>query len=492
MQRPADRPDHDYSLSYLKREAYYGGEWRHASGQRRAELFSPGSGGSLGTVADCGAEDVDAAVKAAQAGFQIWRRTAPKVRANTLRQFAAVIRANAAELAMIDALDCGNPVSEMIHDAEIAADQIEYFAGLTLEAKGFSLPMAEGHVNYTLREPLGVVARILPFNHPMMFTAGKIAAPLAAGNAVIIKPPEQAPLSSLRVAELAQDIFPAGVFNVLPGGKEAGARLAEHPDVALIALIGSVPTGKAVMTSAAKVVKHTLLELGGKNALIAYPDADPVVVAEAIIRGMNFTWCGQSCGSTSRAFIHRDLYDAVLPTLKQAIARYRPGLPTDPATTMGAIISASQLSRVKSYIDASLAEGAELISGGGAPTGDDLASGFYLEPTVFRVTRDHTIFREEIFGPVLSLVIWDDEEQMLSDVNSVDYGLTASVWTSNLQAAHRAIAAIDAGYIWVNDVSRHYLGAPFGGFKRSGIGREECLEELLTFTREKNVHVKFA
>jgi betaine-aldehyde dehydrogenase len=472
------------------RSIYYGGAWHEPKNGRFVDTVSPGNGLSLGKVADAGAGDVDAAVASAKAAFKEWRRMLPLERAKILRQIAEILRDNANELAMIDAADCGDPVREMVSDAMIAAAQMEFFAGFVTEMKGSSIPMGPDVVNFSVREPLGVVGRIIPFNHPFMFCAGKSAAPLAAGNTVVVKPPEQAPLSSLRLAELIGGLLPAGVFNVVPGGREAGQRLASHPDVAMIALIGSVPTGRAVMKAASDTVKRTMLELGGKNALIAFPDADPDEVAHAVIGGMNFTWCGQSCGSTSRAFIHEKIYDAVVARVKEKITYFKPGIPTDPATTMGAIVSKTQFDRVMSYIESAKSEGAKLIAGGGPPSDPALAKGLFIEPTVFAVTGKNRIAREEIFGPVLGVFKWRDEAQMLAEVNQVEYGLTASIWTNDLNVAHRTAMAVEAGYIWINEFGKHFLGAPFGGFKASGLGREECFEEMLSFTQEKNIHVK--
>jgi betaine-aldehyde dehydrogenase len=305
----------------------------------------------------------------------------------------------------------------------------------------------------------------------------------------VIKPPDQAPLSSLRLAELIDGVLPSGVWNLVPGGKEVGQTLASHPDVAKIALIGSVPTGRAVMRAAADTLKPVILELGGKNALIAYPDADPDQVAAGAIGGMNFTWCGQSCGSTSRAFIHTSIYDAVIAGMKKHVARFKPGIPTDPATTMGAIVTKAQFDRIMGFIDSAKQEGAELICGGGRPAEARLARGFFIEPTIFAVTEKNRIAREEIFGPVLSVFRWDDEKAMLDSVNAVEYGLTCSIWTNDLKTAHRAAAEVQAGFVWINEVSKHFLGAPFGGYKQSGIGREEGIDELFAFTQEKNIHV---
>jgi betaine-aldehyde dehydrogenase len=353
--------------------------------------------------------------------------------------------------------------------------------------------MGPDRLNFSVREPLGVVGRIVPFNHPFMFIAGKSAAPLAAGNTIVMKPPEQAPLSSLRLAELIDGLLPPGVFNLVPGGKEAGAALASHPHVAKISLIGSVPTGRAVMRAASDTLKKVLFELGGKNAFIAYPDADPDTVATGLVSGMNFTWCGQSCGSTSRAFIHQKIHDAVIEKVKTKIRLWKPGIPTDPSTTMGAIISRAQFDRVIGYIDAAKNEGARLVTGGGRPSDPALANGLFIEPTVFAdVTPSMRIFKEEIFGPVVSIINWTDEAAMIDQVNSVEYGLTASIWSNDVTTAHRTAMSVEAGYVWINDTSKHFLGAPFGGYKQSGIGREECLEELISFTQEKNININLA
>ncbi len=474
-----------------RRGAFYGGTWHEPKSGRYADAINPSTGETLGPVAECGAADIDAGVAAAKAAFSGWRDTPPLERARLLKRIAAVLRDHAEELAMIDAADCGNPFAEMVKDAAVAAAQIEFYAGLVTEMKGSSIPMGPDVVNFTVREPRGVVGRIIPFNHPFMFCAGKAGAPLATGNTVVMKPPEQAPLSSLRLAELIGGILPPGVFNVVPGGREAGSALASHRDVAMIALIGSVPTGRAVMKAASDTLKAVMLELGGKNALIAYPDANPDDVADGVIGGMNFTWCGQSCGSTSRAFVHERIYDAVLAKVKAKIGYYRPGIATDPATTMGSIISKPQYERILGFIEAAKQEGARLICGGGRPADPALAQGFFIEPTVFAdVQPTMRIAREEIFGPVLSVFKWSDEGKMLEQVNAVEYGLTASIWTNDLSTAHRTAGSVQAGFVWINEVSKHFLGAPFGGYKQSGIGREECFEEMLAYTQEKNIHIR--
>ena len=471
-------------------DLYYGGGWHKPQLGYYAEVTSPGSGEILGRVAQAGAIDVDGAVAAARRGFKEWQGVLPLERAKILKRIAELLRSHARDFALLDAADCGNPVREMVGDALIAAAQMDFFAGLVSEAKGSSIPMGPDAVNFSLREPLGVVAKIIPFNHPLMFCAGKAAAPLAAGNSVIVKPSEQAPLSALRFAELIDGLLPPGVFNLLPGGRDAGAALAAHPGVNKIALIGSVPAGRAVMRAAAETVKPVMLELGGKNALIAYPDSDPIEVGAAMVAGMNFTWCGQSCGSTSRAFVHASIYDEVIESVKRRCGNYKPGIPTDMDTTMGALASKAQFDRVLDYIAVGCAEGARLVCGGGRPDDPALAKGFFIEPTVFAdVTPAMRIASEEIFGPVLSVLPWSDEEVMLEHVNALDYGLTCSIWTRDLVTAHRTAMRVQAGFVWVNEVSRHFLGTPFGGYKQSGIGREECLEELISYTQEKNIHI---
>ncbi|MDB5900309.1 MAG: aldehyde dehydrogenase family protein [Ramlibacter sp.] len=471
------------------RDLYYGGEWHRPQGGY-AETFNPATGESLGQCADANAADVDACVAAAQKGFATWRAVKPLQRAAMMRDFAAVMRQHADELALLDALNCGNPVKEMRSDVMAGAAALEFAAGLVTELKGETIPMGEDVLNLTLREPYGVCARIVAYNHPLMFVLGKMGPALAGGNSVVMKPAWQAPLSALRMMELGHGIFPAGVLNVLPAGRAGSEALVAHPDVPRISLIGSVPTGRAVAVAAAARLKHVTLELGGKNACVIYPDADLDKAAEAAVKGMNFTWCGQSCGSTSRLFLHDSVYDAVLARVLDRIREYVPGLPEDPATTMGALISRAQHQKVLDYIQVAHADGARLLHGGAAPKDPKLANGFFVEPTVFgEVRQDMRIASEEVFGPILSVLRWSDEEQMLRDVNAVEYGLTASVWTRSLANAHRAARQIQAGFVWVNHVGAHFLGASFGGYKQSGLGREEGLEELYSFTQHKNIHI---
>ncbi len=475
-----------------ERRLYAGGRWIEPQGGY-AETWNPGTGESLGRCAEADAADVAMVVEEAQRAFLDWRRVKPLERAAMLRRIAQVLRENAGELAMIDAANCGNPVSEMAGDALAAAAQVEYFAGLVTEIKGETLPMGEGVVNMTVREPLGVCARIVAYNHPLMFVAGKLAPVIAAGNTAVMKAPQQAPLSSYRLMELVEGILPPGVLNLVTGGAVAGQALVEHPLVQHVALIGSVQTGRAIARAASEQLKKVSLELGGKNACIVYPDADLDAAIGGAVNGMNFGWCGQSCGSTSRLFVHESIHEQVMQGVLERVQRYRPGIPTDASTTMGALISQAQYDKVLRYIDIAHNEGAKLVHGGKRPDAPALAKGFFVEPTIFDgVTHGMRIAREEVFGPVLSVLSWRDEDEMMRQVNEVEYGLTCSIWTSSLATAHRAAAGVEAGYVWINNASRHFIGAPFGGYKQSGLGREESLDELLHYTQQKNINITLA
>jgi len=474
-------------------QLFYGGGWHAPLSGQYGDTSNPAYGEVICRVPLAGEADVDHAVRAAQDAFPAWAALRPVERAAGLRKAAAILRENAPSLALLDALNNGNPVSILAHDAGFAADALDYFAGLATEVKGETIPMGDGNLNYTVQEPLGVVARIVAYNHPLMFAAARLAAPLATGNTVVIKAPDQAPLSMFRLAELLADVFPPGVVNFLAGGPECGVALTRHPLVRKVTLIGGVPTGKAVMKSAADDLKPVLLELGGKNALIAYPDADIDRLVDGVIAGMNFSWSGQSCGSTSRAFLHASIHDEVLARVAELLPkRHKPGIPTLPTTTMGSLVSRAQLEKVKGFVDSALSEGARLVYGGEQPDDPELKDGFFFEPTVFADVQPHMrLAREEVFGPILSVMKWSDEDALFEQVNAVSFGLTGSIWTQNLNTAHRAARRIHTGYVWINNVSQHFLGAPFGGVKHSGIGREECFSELLEFTYTKNVNLKF-
>ena len=476
----------------VHRDLFYDGQWHAPLGGEYKDTYSPGDGTTIAQVAQAGARDVEIAVKAAHHAFHGWRATPPAQRAACLRKAAESIRQHGEGLAFLDALNTGNPVSEMSRDAEVAAANLDYFSGLTYLVKGETVALCDGALHFTLREPLGVIARIVAYNHPVMFAASKIAAPLAAGNTVVLKPPEQAPLSSLKLAEIIGDVFPPGVVNVVPGGAECGKSLTIDPLVKKITLIGSVATGKAIQSAAAGTLKPTHFELGGKNALLAFADADIPKLISAVSKGMNWSWAGQSCGSLSRVFLHESLYDKVLPSVCEYVkAHYVPGPPTSSSTTMGSLIDKIAYDRVMSYIERAKQEGAELLIGGKPPSGvAGIEGGYFIEPTIFGNVQSHmAIAQEEIFGPVMSVFKWSDEAKLMQQVNSTPYGLTSSIWTTSTSKAIEMIPKVEAGFVWVNQVGRHHLGVPFGGYKESGAGREESIEEMLAFTQTKSVNM---
>lgn len=469
---------------------HVGGEWVAATSGATIVTVDPTTEQALAAVPDAGADDVDRAVAAARAAAPGWRDLGWAERAASLRRLADRVEEEAEGLARLDVRDAGAPLSGMRSDVAAAVREIHYYAGLAPETRGSTAPVAPDTVSYTVREPYGVVARIVPFNHPFKFAAGKVAAPLAAGNSVVLKPSEQAPLSALELARIAQDVLPPGVLNVVTGrGGTAGAALVAHPDVGRVAFTGSVPSGRQVLRGAADAVKHVTLELGGKNPIIVFPDVDPGRAARAAVAGMNIARCtGQSCGSTSRLFVHDDVYLAFLEALLARIAELRIGDPMDPSTEVGPLAFAAHLDRVVSYIDGARREGATVAAGGRRPPGLD--HGFFIEPTVLTdLNDDMTVVREEVFGPVMSLLRWRDVDEVVRRANATPFGLTANVWTSDVSSAHRTAAALEAGYIYVNGTGARPVGTPFGGWKSSGLGKENSLEELQSYTREKTVTV---
>ena len=479
------------NLGYKQRGLYYGGRWVEATSGKSFPSINPSTGTKLGDVPYADPKDVDLAVKAAAKGFEEWSKVGIKERAKCLEAWAKRIREQAKRLALIDAVDSGNAVKGMEGDMHWTADTLEYFAGLITEVKGTTSSYGPRHMNFTRRQPYGVVAKLNPFNHPFRFCVEKAAAPLAAGNTVVIKSSEQAPLSSFDVALLAEGIFPPGVVNVVAGDGATGAELVKHPLVSRIGFVGSVETGRLVAKGAADLLKRVTLELGGKNPIIIFPDADPKQAASAAIKGMNMNRQGQSCSSTSRVFVHESLHRGVLDEIVRLANALPVGFPWIEANELGPIVSARQFDRIMSFIDSGKKEGAQLVAGGDKPKDAQLANGFFIRPTVFDgVQQEMRIAREEIFGPVMSVLAWSDSADMLAKVNSVQYGLTAAIVTNRLDAAMQIAEQVEAGYVWINSNGR-YIGEPYGGWKQSGLGVEECFEELLSYTRVKNVNMRW-
>ncbi|MFJ6359465.1 aldehyde dehydrogenase family protein [Pseudarthrobacter oxydans] len=470
-----------------------GGELRPASDGTTFEDGDPFTEKKIADVPDASTDDVDAAVEAAAAARKLWRDSPALERAERVLALADVIEQNREELALLECLDTGSPISNTRFDVTIALAQMRMFAGFALEMKGATVP-ASNNLHYSIREPVGVVAKIFPFNHPLMF-ACRVAAPLVAGNPSVIKPPEAAPLSVLRLGELAKDIFPAGVFNIVVGdGPAVPDRLVRHRDVRRIGFIGSEPTGRAIQRAAAESgVKQVTLELGGKNAMVVFDDADLDKAAAGAVFGMNFTWSGQSCGSNSRLLVQHEVYETMVERVAQMVQARKVGDPLSEESEQGTMINNVQYEKSLKYINVAKSEGARLIVGGGRPEGDEFSTGFFLAPTVFADVQPRwRIAQEEVFGPVLSIIPFDDEQEAVSIANDVDYGLTASVWTNDLNRAHRVARDFEAGFIWINGSSLHFPNVPYGGVKGSGVGgKEESLEELLSYTEEKAINVMF-
>ena len=478
-------------LGYRPKGFYYGGRWVEATSGRSFVSINPATGRKLGDVPYADANDVELAVKAAARGFAEWRKVGMKERAKCLEAWAKRVRDQAKRLALIDAVDSGNAVKGMEGDMHWTADSLEYFAGLVTEVKGTTSTQGTRHMNFTRRRPYGVVAKLNAFNHPFRFCVEKAAAPLAAGNCVVIKSSEQAPLSSFDVATLSEGIFPPGVVNVVAGDGATGAALVAHPLVSRVGFIGSVETGRLVAKGAAEGLKRVTLELGGKNPIIIFPDADPKQAAAAAIKGMNMNRQGQSCSSTSRVFVHESLHRPVVEEIVRLAEALPVGFPWIASNELGPVVSERQLARIMGFVESGRKEGARLATGGDRPKDAALANGFFIRPTVFDgVRQDMRIAREEIFGPVMSVLPWSDAGDMLAKVNSVQYGLTAAIVTNRLDLAMETAEQVEAGYVWINSTGR-YLGEPYGGWKQSGLGVEECFEELLSYTCVKNVNMRW-
>jgi len=480
------------SRKFGDRLMYIGGKFVPGSTNQWIESVNPGTEEVHGRVPVATVDDVNAAVATAAAAQPAWAELSIWERRDVLRRLGAAILARRDEVVPLEAADTGNTIASLGRDVDVAANYIDVFSGFGTELKSDSVPASKDGVHFSIREPYGVVARIVPFNHPFLFAGAHLAAPLMAGNTVIIKTPETSPLSGSVMGEICRDVLPPGVVNILHGpGLPTGDALVRHPNVWRIGFTGSVQTGLAIQRSAAEVaVKHISLELGGKNPMIVCPDADPATVADAAVRGMNFAWAGQSCGSNSRLLVHESLYDEVAERVVALVSALKVGDALDPASQMGPVNSAGHYQRVLSFVESAKQDGAKLLTGGDRPQGEAFRRGYWLRPTVYgAVTMDMRIAREEIFGPILSILKWQTREEAMAMANATEYGLASGVWTNDLKDAMSFARGLQSGFVWINTTARHFVGMPFGGWKNSGLGREECLEELLSYTRNKAIHV---
>lgn len=472
-----------------------GGELVEAVSGRRKEVVDPSTGEAVTEAPDAETEDVVRAVAAAQAAQAGWEAMGLDGRANCFARLRQLLCDHEEELAMIDAIDVGNPVRAMRVDVRICAAYLDAYPKMAYGLNGRVIPASRDGLHYTSSRPYGVVGRITAFNHPLMFAATRPLPALITGNAVVMKVAPQAPLSALALGELMAEAFPPGVVNILSGGSAAGAALVSHPAVKRLAFTGSVATGLAIQREAAAsgYVKHLSLELGGKNPMVVLPDVDVAAAVEGALDGMNLTVCqGQSCGSNSRVLVHDAVHDEFVGRLAARLEELNVLPAYLEKSDMGPLVSAAHLERVSSYVARGRHEGARLVSGGRRPAAVP-EGGYFLQPTLFTdVEPGMAIAKEEIFGPVISVFPWHDLESMLAVANGTELGLTASVWTHDLDLAHRLADRLDAGYVWVNDSTTHYVGTPFGGTRNSGLGREECEEELWSYLEMKVVHTRLA
>lgn len=466
----------------------------HAAGPAAGEKFAsinPATGEVLGYVTAAGSAQVNAAVRAAQKAQAGWGAMTGTERARVLRRAADILRLRNQELAELETRDTGKPIQETrVVDVASGADCFEYFAGLAQSLSGEHIDLGTGAFGYTRREPLGVVAGIGAWNYPLQIACWKAAPALACGNAMLFKPAELTPFT----AEKLQDILleagvPPGLFQVLQGFADTGRLLTRHPDIRKVSLTGEVGTGKAVMSDAAQTLKNVTLELGGKSPLIIFGDAKlDNAVSGALLA--NFYSSGQVCSNGTRVFVHRSVKAAFLERLVRRVGAMRIGDPMDPETQVGALVSEQHMHKVLSYIDRGRAEGARILTGGMRVTTGALAKGYFVAPTVFDECRDDmAIVREEIFGPVMSVLEFEDEQEVIERANATEFGLAAGVFTNDLTRAHRVIARLQAGTCWINQYNVTPIELPFGGVKLSGLGRENGRAAIEHYTQLKSVYV---
>ena len=479
---------------FKTQQLYIGGRLVDATSGKTFKTTNPANGEVLAEVQAASRADVDAAVKSAHAGQQIWAAMTAMQRSRILRRAVEILRARNDELAELETLDTGKPISETrIVDIVTGADVLEYYAGLVPALEGQQIPLRETSFVYTRREPLGVVAGIGAWNYPIQIALWKSAPALAAGNAMIFKPSEITPLTTLKLAEIYSEAgLPDGVFNVLNGaGHEVGAWLTEHAGIEKISFTGGTVTGKKVMAAASSsTLKDVTMELGGKSPLIIFDDANLDRAADVAMMA-NFYSSGQVCTNGTRVFVHRSQAAEFEEKIVERVKRIRMGDPQDANTNFGPLASFAHMDKVLNYIELGKKEGARLLAGGSRATEGALAKGNYVQATVFTDCTDNmTIVREEIFGPVMSILAYDDEEDVIRRANNTEYGLAAGVMTQDLNRAHRVIHQLQAGICWINTWGESPAEMPVGGYKQSGIGRENGLMTLQNYTRVKSIQVE--
>lgn len=475
----------------MNTQLFINGRFCPAADGATLATLNPHDNSVIADVSMAGPADIDAAVKAAQAAFPKWSRMAAMDRGRLLLKLADAIEANADELARLESLDTGHPLRDtQFLDVPRTAVTFRYFGGMADKLEGSVIPVEEGFLNYMLREPVGIVGQVVPWNFPLMFTSWKMAPALAAGNCVVMKPAELTPLSTLRIAELMAEVgFPEGVVNIVPGlGHVAGQYMADHNDIAKIAFTGSTETGKRIVRASAENLKKVQLELGGKGANIVFGDAN----LPAAVNGAAFAIFhnqGQACIAGSRLILHKSIADEFLEKFIALAASIKLGNPLDITTEMGPVTSLHHRDRVLSYVDIAREQGGEVLLGGKVPNNPDLAKGCYIEPTIVRAKPGDRVSQEEVFGPFVSVTTFDTDEEALAIANGTEYGLGGGLWTNNLQRAHQFAGKMRSGMVWINCYKRVNPGSPFGGFGKSGYGREMGFEVMREYTQVKSVWV---
>lgn len=475
----------------MQTKLFIGGEFVDALDGATIAVVDPHDGSLIAQVAEAKAADVDRAVEAASQALAGWRRMPAAERGRLLLKLADAIEADADTLSAIETRDTGHPIRDTRNlDVARTAATFRYFGGMADKFQGSVIPVDAGFLDYVTHEPLGVIGQIVPWNFPLMFCSWKMAPALAAGNTVVMKPSDLTPMSSLRVAELVNQVgFPPGVVNIIPGyGATAGQRLVDHPGVAKVSFTGSTAVGKGVARGAAETLKQVHLELGGKGANIVFADANIAAAVNGSAFGI-FHNQGQACIAASRLIIHESVAEEFLAHFTELAQSIKLGDPKDPSTEMGPLTSALHRDRVLSYVDLAIADGGDVLTGGRAPDSESLAAGCYVEPTVIRVDYTARAAREEVFGPFMTVHTFRTDEEALTIANSVEYGLGGGLWTNDLSRAHKVARDLRAGMVWVNSYKRFNPGSPFGGTGSSGYGREMGFEAMREYTEPKAVWI---
>lgn len=477
-----------------KYQLFIDGEWRDASDGTTIKTYNPATGELLSEIADATEKDVDAAVKAAKKAFETWGKTTPAERAILLNKIAEIIDKNAEYLATIETMDNGKPIRETTGaDIPLAADHFRYFAGVIRADEGVASNIDENTLNLILREPIGVVGQIVPWNFPFLMAAWKLAPVLAAGDTTVFKPSSTTSLSVLEFMKLIQDIVPKGVINVITGkGSKSGEYIQHNEGIDKLAFTGSTEVGREIGLSAAKRIIPATLELGGKSANIFFSDADMNMALEGIQLGILFNQ-GQVCSAGSRIFVQEDFYDEFIEKAVEAFEKVKVGNPLDPNTQMGAQVSESQLNKILKYIEIGKEEGAKVITGGERFVEGNAKNGYFMKPTLLvDVNNNMRVAREEIFGPVGVVIKFKTEEEVIAMANDSNYGLGGGVFTRDINRAIKVAKSIRTGRVWINTYNSFPAGATFGGYKESGIGRETHKAILDAYTQKKNILINLS